>query len=145
MPAEESEELAREVAASLHSDWLTHAPFELGAITVKKVGFADIPVVEIAVACKPDALSALTPVVRQVVFRELEGAGIPNEIVEFKPTVGSESERRFTFIDCNEHSPTKGKRKHGRLYHWRFHVKPKFLGYFEWDGRSGRIPERKAR
>ena len=142
------EQLARDVAASFHSNWLTHAPFELGEITVKRVGFADIPVVQIAVACKPDAISALTPMVRQVVFRELVGAGIPNEIVEFTPTVGSESERRYTFVDCNEHSETKGKRKHGKLYHWRFEIKRRFVGYFQWGGfcnRYGRIPERGSR
>ena len=68
--------------------------------------------------------------------------GIDNEIVEFTPCVEGKCRRRF--VDCNEHSPTKGKNKMGRVYRFAFEIKPPFVGYFQWSGigkRMGKIPE----
>jgi hypothetical protein len=137
------EELLRGVAASLCSDWLTDAPFQMSELRVEKVGFAEIPVAFVMVACSPKAIPAMVPVVRQFIFRELEAAGIENEILEFTPTV--QEQKRLRFVDCNEHSPSKGKNKMGRLYRFAFEIKRPFLGYFRWDGfckRVGQIPER---
>jgi hypothetical protein len=85
----------------------------------------------------------MVPVVRQFVFRELAAAGIENEILDFTP--GVQEQKRLRFVDCNEHSPSKGKNKMGRLYRFSFEIKRPFVGYFQWDGfcnRTGRIPQR---
>lgn len=137
------EQLLRGAAASLSSDWLTDAAFQMSGLRIEKVGFSEIPVVFVMVACPPKAVSAMVPVVRQFIFRELEAAGIENEIVEFTPSV--QEQKRLRFVDCNEYSPTKGKNKMGRLYRFALEIKRPFLGYFQWDGfckRVGQIPER---
>jgi hypothetical protein len=139
----QDEQLLRDTAASLCSDWLTTVPFQISDVRVEKVGFADVPLVFVMVACPPIAIAAIVPVVRQFIFRELAGAGIENEIVEFTPTV--QEQKRLRFVDCNEHSPTKGKNKMGRLYRFAFEIKRPFVGYFQWGGgcnRVGTIPER---
>lgn len=139
-----SEQFLRDTAASLACDLLTDAPFQMSDLQIEKVGFAEIPVAFVTVACPAKAISALVPVVRQFVFRELAAAGIDNEIVEFTPRVESKCRRRF--VDCNEHSPTKGKNKMGRVYRFSFEIKPPFVGYFLWGGfcnRVGKIPERR--
>jgi len=138
------EQLLRESAASLGSDWLTESPFQMSELRIEKVGFAQIPVAFVMVVCPPKAITAMVPVVRQFIFRELEAAGIENEILEFTPTVQDQGRRR-RFVDCNEHSPTKGKNKVGRLYRFAFEIKRPFVGLFQWGGFAkavGRIPER---
>jgi len=140
------EQLLRESAASLCSDWLTDMPFQMGELRIEKVGFAEIPIVFVMVSCPSKAVKAMVPVVRQFVFRELEAAGIENEIVEFSPTVQDQG-RRQRFVDCNEHSPTKGRNKVGRQYRFAFGIKPPFMGFFHWSGfcnRIGQIPERSS-
>lgn len=136
------EQLVRNAAASLGSDWLTDMPFQMGELRIEKVGFAEIPVAFVTVACPAKAITAMVPVVWQFVFRELEAADIENEIVEFTPNVEAQGRRKF--VDCNEHSPTKGKNKVGRLYRFAFEIKPPFMGFFFWGGfckRVGKIPE----
>ena len=138
----DNEQFLRDSAASLSSDLLTDAPIQMGELQVEKVGFAEIPVVFVTVACQPKAISTLVPIVRQYVYRELEAAGIENEILAFTPTI--QDQRRAKFVDCNSHSPTKGKNKMGRIYRFAFEIKPPFLGYFLWGGfckRAGKIPE----
>jgi hypothetical protein len=137
------EQVLRDSAASLASDWLTEAPFQMSGLRIEKVGFAEIPVVFVMVACPPNAIPTMVPVVRQFVFRELEAAGIENEILEFRP--GVEERKRLRFVDCNEHSQSKGKNKVGQLYRFSFEIKRPFLDYFQWGGfckRTGRIPDR---
>ena len=139
-----SEQVLRDVFASLCLDWLTKVPFQMGELRIEKVGFAEIPVVFVMVSCPQRAIKALVPVVKQFIYRELESAGIENEILEFVPTV-QEQRRRHRFVDCNEHSPTKGKNKMGRSYRFAFEIKPPFLGFFQWGGfcnRVGSIPVR---
>ncbi len=140
------EQFMRDVAASLACDLLTTAPLQMGDLQIEKVGFAEIPVAFVTVVCSPKSLSAVVPVVRQYVFRELAAAGIENGILEFRPTV-QDQDRRRRFVDCNEHSQTKGKNKIGRSYRFAFEIKPPFVGYFLWGGfcnRVGKIPERNA-
>jgi hypothetical protein len=139
------EQLLRDTVASLCADWLTEAPFQLGELQIEKVGFAEIPVVFVNVACPAKAIRAMVPVVRQLIYRELESAGIENEIVEFTPTVQDQGRRKF--VDCNERSPSKGKNIMGRLYRFAFAIKPPFMGFFLWGGfckRVGTIPEIRA-
>ena len=145
MARSESEHLGREIAKSTAINWGTTAPFEIvGDLQIKRVGFADLHVVRIQIACKDEDLRAITPIARQIVYRELEAHGLESEILEFTPTVGCESSRRYKFTDCNESSPTKGKGKFGKLRHWTFEIKKEHYGHFEWDWKSGRFPERKA-
>ena len=40
----QAEQLLRDAAASLCSDWLTASPFQMSELRVEKVGFAEIPV-----------------------------------------------------------------------------------------------------
>lgn len=141
----DDETYLREMAVSLASDLLTNVPFQMGDLQIEKVGFADIPMVFVIMACPSSAISVMVAIVRQFVFRELEAAGITNEALEFKPTI--ERLRRRQFIDCNERSATKGKNKIGRVHRVAFTIRPQFVGYFEWGGsckKVGRIPERHA-
>lgn len=129
------------VAAAVHIG--TSAPFNLGNFFVKRIGFANIPVVGMVVACRPQDTSAVVPIVRSFVYTELEGAGIPNEAVEFIPTRGETERggRQTMFVDTNESSPTKGKNKRGQLYEFRFEIKKEFIQRFVWDTWRGKLPE----
>jgi len=69
----DTEQLLRETAASLCCDMLTDAPFQMGELQIEKVGFAEIPVALVMVACPPKAISAIAPLVRQFVYRKLDG------------------------------------------------------------------------
>lgn len=136
------EQLLRDTAASLCSDWLTEVPFQMSELRVEKVGFAEVPLAFVMVACPPAAITAMVPVVRQFIFRELEASGIENGILDFIPTV--QDHKRCRFVDCNEHSSTTGKNKVGRLHRFAFKIKQPFVGYFRWGGfcnRVGTIPE----
>lgn len=135
-------QLLRDASASLCMDWCTTAPFQIGDLQVERIGFASIPMVYVMVHCHPQAMSSLVPVVRQVVFRELAAAGLENEILEFVPGVQEQGRGQRRFVDCNERSPTKGKNKMGRQYRFSFEIKRPFLGFFEWNGHYGRIPEK---
>ena len=141
----DNEQLLRDSAASFCCDLLTDAPYEMGDLQIEKVGFAEIPVVFVTVACPPKAISSIVPVVRQFVYREIKAAGIENEISGFVPRV--QDQRRGRFVDCNEHSRSKGKNKMGIFYRFAFEIKPPFVGYFLWGGfcnRVGKIPELRA-
>ena len=136
-----NERLLRELAASSCCRFGSTAPYELGAVRVRRVGFAEIPVVEVAVFCRSKDISALVPIVRQHVYGELESALIPSRILAFVPGVSVGRRRRF--IDRNESSPTLGKTKEGEYIEFRFDIDPKHLDFFEWPSRTeGRIPER---
>ena len=136
-----NERLLRELAASSGCRFGTTAPYELGPVRVRRVGFAEIPVVEVPVFCRSRDVSALVPVVRQHVFGELESALIPSRILAFVPDVSVGRRRRF--IDRNESSPTLGKTKVGEYVEFRFDIDSKHLDFFEWSNRTeGRIPER---
>lgn len=134
----------RKLHASLHCRFGTTAPFQiLGEVYVKKIGFAHIPVIGVDIATKPEAMNALVPIARQLIFHELETMGITNESVEFVAGVQPEGRRR-KFVDCNESSPTLGKSKFGELYRFRFEIKPEFvkLFSFDWAG-NGKFPTSK--
>ena len=107
----QAEQLLRDMAASLCCDMLTDAPFQMGELQIEKVGFAEIPVAFVIVACPPKAVSAIVPVARQFIYRELAATGVENEILAFTPTV--QEQRRVRFVDCNEHSPSKGREQNG--------------------------------
>ena len=138
---EQHERLLRDLAASSACQFGTNAPYELGPVQVKKVGFANIPVVEVGGFCRSRDLSALVPIVRQHAYGELESAMIPSRILAFRPTVSVGRRRRFT--DRNESSLSLGKTKVGEYVEFRFEIDAKHLDFFEWPRPTeGRIPER---
>ena len=124
----QAEQIIRDTASSLCCDMLTDAPFQMGELQIEKVGFAEIPVAFVIVACPPKAVSAIVPVARQFIYREFAAAGIENEILAFTPTV--QEQRRGKFVDCNEHSPSKGKNKMGRLFRFAFEDQAAVHGLF---------------
>lgn len=141
------EKYIRQMAVSSSIRFGTEAPFQLGNFLVAKIGFANIPVVGMVVTCRPEDRGALTPIVRSFVYTELEGAGIPNEAVEFTPTIGQteRGSRATMFVDTNESSPTKGKRKKGQVYEWHFEIKKPYVDRFVWpkygSPSRGKLPE----
>jgi hypothetical protein len=130
--------LARELAKSQAVSFGTTAPFQLGDVRIEKVGFADIPILGVIAMCRPQDISALVPIVRQYVYRELETSGMTSDILEFTPRVAVEKKRYF--IDCNGSSPTKGQRKLGSACRFSFEIRKEHVGAFDWDGRYGSIP-----
>jgi hypothetical protein len=137
---EPDERFLRDLTTSSLWQFGTTAPYELGPVQVKRVGFAGIPVVEVPVFCRRQDISAVVPVVRQYVFGELESALIPSRILAFVPTVSVGRRRRFT--DRNESSPTLGKTKVGEYVEFRFEIDAKHVDLFEWPRpNEGRIPE----
>jgi len=138
--------LTRESAKSLACDWRTTAPFAMGRVQVERVGFGDIPIVYVQVHCKTADYPSIVPIARQAVYRELEEAGIPSEILCITAGVQQMGIRRKRFTDTNEASPTKGKNKMGYTWRISFEIKDKqMLEYFEWPSYNrGRIPEKSS-
>lgn len=139
MARSESELMIREIAKSHCMSFGTTAPFAIGTFRITKVGFADIPVVELMITCRPDSIGAVVPIARSLVFKKLELHGLESEILEFTPSVGSEG-RGCMFTDENPSSESCGKRKRGQMYHFRFEIKKVHVGHFEWDWRNGKLP-----
>jgi hypothetical protein len=146
------EKVLRQLATSSGVRIGTNAPFCLGSIFVRKIGFGDIPVVGMTVYCRPQDTRNLTPIARSFVYVELENAGIPNEAVEFTPSLGVNPERgnrQVMFVDINESSPTKGKRKRGKQYEFHFEIKKDWVKRFVWpqfgNPREGKFPEVEAK
>ena len=143
----EEEAIARGMAVSQSVRFETDVPFALGRFVVKKIGFARVPVVGMVVYCKPRDLRLLISIVRSFVYTELEVAGIPNEAVEFAPWIGKteRGSRETLFVDTNESSPTKGKRKRGQIYEFHFEIRKGYVNKFVWprfgDPREGKLPE----
>lgn len=120
------------------SRWGTSAPFSLGEVFIRRIGFADIPVVGCTVIAK-DATSVV-PVVRQHVFYELETQGVPNEAISCGPTVAVRRQRMFT--DANEDSPTKGKNKRGLEMEFHFEIRKEAVHkYFTWSHGRGEVKQ----
>lgn len=135
----ETDKLLADVSASTAVDFGTTAPFQLGAFSLRRVGFADIPVAELIVYAAQR--QSVVPVARQFVFREFKLAGLdPAETLRITPTVNCSSRRR-RFVDCNEHSPTKGRNKMGYELKFHFEITPAGLRQTTWAEGRGRLPE----
>ena len=100
------ESLFRAMSKSHAIDYGTTAPFSLGDVTCCRVGFANIPVVEVIAYCP--CADSVVAIVRQLVYRELEGCGISSDCLAITPTVGVSSRRRKV-TDRNERSPSFGR------------------------------------
>lgn len=134
-------EVIRDMAKSFFVNLGTNAPFAMGSVSFNKIGFAAIKVAQIWVYCRPDTLRAITPVVRQFVFRELESMGLSSEILETVPSVMTG--KTTMFVDINESSPTKGKRKRGAAHRFSFEIKPEYANLFVWAGSKGTLKSQK--
>lgn len=130
------ENLIRETSKPGAVTWGTTCPFNLGEVTFRRVGFADIPMAQCTIFA-PDVRSVVA-VVRQHVFYELETQGIPTEIIEFEPSVTTGRRRRF--VDQNSSSESTGKNKMGLEMTFNFEIK-KFAAHrwFTWEMRYGKV------
>lgn len=138
-----NEELLRELHSSLCITFGTNAPFAIGRVTGERVGYASDPAVAIQVKVRDEDLSTLVPIVRQRVFAELAERGWENELIEFTPSV--RRGRLLYFVDENEASRSKGKRKRGHDYTFHFWMKPELAkATFAGAGSFARIPNREA-
>jgi hypothetical protein len=97
--------MANSPAVTFH----TEVPYRIGEVTAARVGFAGIPKVLVKVWCKADALDAVTPVVRQHVWRKFRELDIDWVALNLMPTVQTNKRRMVT--DDNDRSPSFGKRK----------------------------------
>jgi hypothetical protein len=123
--------MLRDTARSFGVNWGTSEPYCVEDTTYRKVGFAGDYVVEIVICAKTS--EGFAPIIRQLAYRELESQGIDSDILEFYPTVGA-SRKQVLFVDCNESSPTLGKRKRGYRYSWHLRIDPAAAGrLFVWD------------
>ena len=129
----QAEQLMRDTAASLCCDMLTDAPYQMGDLRIEKVGFAEIPVVFVTVACPREAISAIVPVARQFIFRELAAAGIENEIVELRPRLAQNDGSGLQIVTNT--APPRGRTRWAAFVVFAFEIKRPFLGYF----RVGRV------
>jgi len=136
---DQNERLLRDVAADNAIRFGTTAPCNPSHFTIRRVGFASIPVVELEVDCRQQDLRALTPVVRQLVFHKLRAHDVSPDIINFTPTVAVE--RSCLFVDVNPDSPTKGNRKRGNHCKWHFEIKAAHVGEFVWDTWSAKFKD----
>lgn len=131
------EVIIRDMAKNNSIKWGTNAPFEFpGDLRIIRHGFADIPVVQVDVICRPEDKGAMVPLVRQAIWQKMEAHGLESEIFEFVPTVQTQGRQRM-FTDQNESSKTHGKRKRGVLSTFSFEIKKEQIGHFNWNGRHG--------
>lgn len=136
---DQTERLLRDVAADSVIRFGTTAPCNPSHFTIRRIGYANIPVVELEIACRREDLRALTPVARQLVFQKLRAHDVNPDILDFTPTVAVE--RSCVFVDTNPDSPTKGKRKRGNTCKWHFEIKPEGVGEFVWDTWSAKFKD----
>ena len=127
----------RDIAGSDAIEFGTTAPCRPSHFRITKIGFADIPVVELEVACRPRDLSALTPVVRQLVFQKLQAHDVSPDVLKFTPTVAVG--RTCLFVDVNPRSPTAGKKKRGAACAWHFEILQRDA--FVWDWKTGKFKD----
>ncbi len=131
MARSEVENIIRELAKSSSISFGTTAPFAIEGISVRRIGFASIPVVELGLHCKCQDFSAMVPIARQIVFRYLERNGLESEILMYTPTVSAGSTEKI-FVDRNPNSPTNGSRKRGLHYSIHFEIKKLHVDHFDW-------------
>ena len=124
-----TEELIRGMAKASTISWKTKAAFNMGKARFVRQGFASIPSIAVTVI-SPATTGDLVPIVRQVVYRQLEQAlgnvkGIegttPSDWLATSPVVGTRSRKR-KFEDQNPDSPTNGKNKMGQVHEFWFEI-----------------------
>jgi hypothetical protein len=136
---DQHERLLRDVAVDDAVRFGTTAPCNPSHLTIRRIGFASIPVVELEIACRQQDLRALTPVARQLVFQKLQAHDVSPDILKFTPTVAVAHSCMFT--DVNPDSPTKGKRKRGNTCKWHFEIEAEHVGEFVWDTWSAKFKD----
>ena len=138
MSNNERNRLLRDMHTSEGARFGTSAPYAIeSGIVIEKVGFGDVPLAYVMIACRYEHTSALVPIARQYVFEWLQEQGILNDVVEFTPGVARQRERH-RFMDANEASPTCGRYRYGALSRFGFEIKAAGITYFAWTGRRGK-------
>jgi hypothetical protein len=118
---DEGTRLARQVATSTCMQFVTEAPLTLGKITAGRIGFADIPVVEVISHSNVQDTREIVAVVRQHVFSTLESEGFDTSALAFVPSVGVR-QRKKRFTDENPRSRSFGRVKMGYRAAWHFEI-----------------------
>ncbi len=118
MLTDDDQALLVQAHTSLAIHWGTTAPFKIGKIYCRRIGFANDPMIEVEVNVKDCDVPALVPILRQRIYGELAERGWAPEAIDFKPSV--QTGRRRKFVDENEYSESFGKNKiaETHLYHW---------------------------
>lgn len=111
--------LIRATSKSLCVSWGTTAPYSAGTVRCCRVGYADIPCVEVVIFHKYE--DNLTAIARQLVYRELEACGLCSDCLALTPMVGKASRRRKV-TDRNESSRAFGKNKMLSECTYRFEI-----------------------
>ena len=129
---------------SLSIQWGTTSPYRIeGASRATKVGYAQIPCVTVTAWCSHD-VSAIIPIIRQHVYRELAERGWQPDTIAFQPSVMRERDRCL-FLDTNRSSGSEGRRKYGSKWEVRFEITDRELKtatFPLWKGSFSRIPDR---
>ena len=115
-------ELAKRAHNSLSIRWGTLAPYRIEKARAERIGYADIRCLVVTVYCRDEDLSALVPVTRQHVYRELAERGWGPDDIDFHPS--TQMGRRRRFVDDNESSESYGKNKFGTEYRFSFEMGP---------------------
>lgn len=137
------EQLLKTMHASLAITFGTTAPYKVGHVEGERIGFAYIPSVVVNVFCRDQDLSALVPIVRQRVYRELAERGWTPDDIEFKPSVQRGRRRKFT--DTNESSESYGREKFGIEHRFSFEMHPELARQtFVGSGSFKPLPQREV-
>lgn len=132
-----TDDVLREASASSCITFGTTAAYVAENPYVKRIGFANIPVVGVLIISNVDTRD-MTPIARQIVFRKLRECNIPIGSLKLTPTVACSSRKR-KFTDANTSSPTHGKKKVGREMDFHFEIEVDYLHYFQGENTYGRL------
>jgi len=114
-----AEQILRQISNSSNIRFGITAPYSaISEPAFRRVGFADIPVVQVSVT-SPER--GLAPIVRQHIFTRLTAMGLPTAGLAVTPMAQIPSRKR-RFIDANNDSATHGKQKMGFPQVWRFEI-----------------------
>lgn len=113
-------DLLKQAHASLCITWGTTGPYSIGRVSGERIGYAQDPCLVVTVTCREEDLSALVPVTRQHIYRELAERGWTPDDVAFTPSTQRGRRRRFT--DGNEASETHGRNRMGVDHRFSFRM-----------------------
>jgi hypothetical protein len=118
----------------------TTAAYSLSSkIAIRKIGFADLKVLELYIETIEHAMDTLVPILRQALAAELQKHGMPLEAVRCTPSI--QRGARCMFLDTNEGSATKGQKRRGIHHTVHFEIEPAYERYFEFSGSHGKFKE----
>jgi hypothetical protein len=107
----------------------TDAPYHVGEIKLVRAGFAGLPRLQMAVACKAPDLPGVIPICRQAAFSYLAERAVSDEHLAFRPSV-SQGSKRQSFSDQH------GERRMGEVHEVSFDLSETLASAVEWDWRG---------